>query len=196
MSSVRRLFLLVLFLPPCLGAHADPAPALPAPPMPGDAASASTPAQFVAPTVVATRAPTPAPSPTPSLHPRLSLGVGYPDLRLRGNPIGDLDLEFKFASLDSIQSYGLRLYVPLWKQGPQFSFYTGAEGAYVHFDNINTVSGDGWTGSFFVGVQYRFAKRWSLGLDLGPSVAAVSSSSDSVVRMDWVGNAGVYFDLF
>jgi hypothetical protein len=190
MSSVRCLPLLLTLLCAGTGLRADAMPALPAIP-----AAPSAPALPVA-TPVFAPVPKPVLSPTPEAHPRLSVGVGYPDIRLRGNPIGDLDLEFKFAGLDSIQSYGLRLYVPLWAQGPAFKFYTGAEGAYVRFDGINTVSGDGWTGSFFAGVQYRFARRWSLGLDLGPSVAAVSSNSDSLVRVDWVGNAGVYFDLF
>jgi hypothetical protein len=193
MPSVRSLPLLFAFLCAGAGVQADALPSLPAIP-----AAPSAPALPVATPAFIPVPPPPSPalSPTPSPHPRLSVGVGYPDVRLRGNPIGDLDLEFKFAGLDSIQSYGLRLYVPLWSQGPAFKFYTGAEGAYVRFDGINTVSGDGWTGSFFAGVQYRFARRWSLGLDLGPSVAAVSSNSDSLVRVDWVGNAGVYFDLF
>lgn len=128
--------------------------------------------------------------------PRLSLGVGYPDLRLRYNAIGDFDVELKGALGDGVQVYSLRGYYGIWQPSAAFKAYAGAEAGLVNFSGVAGISGDGWLGLPFAGLQYSFAKRFSLALDLGPSFVSVSSGGESLMRSDWVANAGLYFTLF
>jgi hypothetical protein len=127
--------------------------------------------------------------------PRVSFGVGYPDLRLRARIWGGLDGEFKFAFDDAVQVYSGRIYYTFWKWWV-FDFNVGAEVGFLNFSGIETLSGNGSFYEPFVGLRYKFNKYFNLTSEVGPAFINVSSGGVSFSNTDTIVTTAIYFYLF
>ena len=78
------------------------------------------------------------------------------------------------------QIFGLRGY-RFFRADSRYRFFLGAEAALVNSDQKNTsykVSGSALGG--FGGLEYRFGKRFSLGLDIGPYLFSLKEEKTDV----------------
>ncbi len=126
---------------------------------------------------------------------RFALGIGYPDLRARLALGRKVDAEAKFAFGDGIQVYSARLHWNFADLGP-LKLTAGAEGGYVRFDGVHTISGTGALGSGFLGIEYPFAGRLRLNADVGPAWLQASSGGRSHSTTELIYNTALYFYLF
>lgn len=126
---------------------------------------------------------------------RLMLGAGYPDLRLRSKLLSTLDVEAKLAAAEGVMAYSGRAYWQPYRVGA-FTLLAGAEAGAFSFSGVEGLNGDGSFYQPFVGVQGRFARRWSAQLDAGPAFMQTRSSGISVDSQPWVLNAALYFSVF
>jgi hypothetical protein len=126
---------------------------------------------------------------------RFSLGVGYPDLRVRGQLIGPLDGELKYAFGEGIQAYSGRLYYRA-AQIQNFNFTLGAEGGLLSFNGVQSLDGSGSFFGGFAGLEYAFTRRLSLSADFGPAMISAGSGGSSVSGLEWVINTALYFRIF
>lgn len=125
----------------------------------------------------------------------LAIGIGYPDLRLRyGLGLG-IDSEVKFAFAEGVQVYSGRL---LWNFADlgQLKLLAGGEGGYAVFNGVQQLSGSGSTAGLFVGTEVAFAKRFRLGVDVGPAWLQVESEGQRLSTSDIVVNTALYIYLF
>jgi hypothetical protein len=127
--------------------------------------------------------------------PRVALGVGYPDLRARVGLSEKVDAEGKFAFSEGVQVYSARLYWNFVDLGP-LKFTAGAEGGWLKFDGVETLSGSGSVAGGFVGLEYPFAKRFRLSLDAGPAWMQASAEGQTFASTDIVYNTALYFYLY
>jgi hypothetical protein len=132
---------------------------------------------------------------TPPPQYRYSFGIGYPDLRVRMHAWGPLDAEIKFAFGDGVQAYSARAYVNAYKS-LNIQFYAGLEGGYLNFNGVESLDGNGVFFQGFAGVQYDFAERWGMSLDIGPAYINVNSLGTSVGGLEWIYTNALYFRIF
>lgn len=122
-------------------------------------------------------------------------GAGWPDVRLRSNVWGPVDLEAKAAVGPGAQAYSGRVYLRSYAHGA-FTVLLGAEGGVLSFSDVEGLSG---TGSFyepFLGAQARFSQRWSAQLDAGPAFLTANALGQSLGYQAIVLNAALYYSLF
>jgi hypothetical protein len=124
-----------------------------------------------------------------------ALGVGYPDLRARVGLASRVDTEFKFAFSQNIQIYTARLILKLSEVGP-LNVTAGLEGGWARFDGLDQVSGNGSVAAAFVGLEYPFARRLRLSVDLGPAWLKVNDNAVSYDSTVLVYDTALYFYLF
>lgn len=122
--------------------------------------------------------------------PTWAFGVGYPDLRVRKD-LGRLDVELKAALAADAQAYSARVYAQLIKLGP-LDVKAGAELGFARFQ-MEDLNGEGVLAEPFLGVDYRFARRWRLNVDLGPLWARISANGRTRDELPWVFNTALYF---
>jgi hypothetical protein len=145
--------------------------------------------------------PRPVATPAPDAAPAqggagtVAFGVGYPDLRLRVGLASRVDSEFKFAFSQSLQIYSARLILKLADVGP-LNATAGLEGGWARFDGLDQVSGDGTVAAAFVGLEYPFAQRLRLSVDIGPAWLKASDNNLSYNSTVLVYNTALYFYLF
>jgi hypothetical protein len=72
----------------------------------------------------------------------------------------------------------------------------GAEGGAFSFSGVEGLDGSGSFYQPFLGLQARFASRWSAQLDAGPAFMSTQSAGVSVSSQPWVMNAALYFSIF
>lgn len=125
---------------------------------------------------------------------RFAVGVGYPDVRLRYD-IKDWAVEAKGSFGTGVQIYSGRLSWDFMPVGP-LKALVGAEGGWIKFDSIDTISGTGTYGQLFVGLEYPFAKRLKLEVDGGPLFVQLYAEGQSVRTGDLVFNAALYLYLW
>lgn len=125
----------------------------------------------------------------------LAIGIGYPDLRLRYGLGRSVDTEAKFAFAEGVQVYSARL---LWNFADlgQFKLLAGGEGGYAVFNGVQQLSGNGTTESLFVGTELAFAKRFRLGVDVGPAWLQAEAEGQRSSTNDIVVNTALYLYLF
>jgi|GEM_PF-2113943 hypothetical protein len=128
-------------------------------------------------------------------QPKLQLGLGFPDLRLRVNLSGPVDAEAKVALSQGMQAYGARLYCRVFQGGP-LGLRLGAEAGYLSFHDVDTLSGNGGYGELFLGAEYRFLKRWNALVDYGLAKIDVNAQGQSLAQQQWVLNTALYYTLF
>ena len=125
---------------------------------------------------------------------RFALGLGYPDVRLRYD-IKDWALEAKGSFASGLQIYSGRLSWDFMSVGP-LKALVGAEGGWIKFDQIDTISGTGSYGQLYVGLEYPFAKRLKLEVDGGPLYVQLNAEGQSVATGDLAFNAALYLYLW
>ncbi|MBI4369584.1 MAG: outer membrane beta-barrel protein [Elusimicrobia bacterium] len=137
---------------------------------------------------------------------RFALGLNY----LGGQIRYDLDsrwsgeLRYLTGSEDAAtgkitsQIFGLRGY-RFFRADSRYRFFLGTEAALVNSDQKNTsytVSGPAIGG--FGGVEYRFGKRFSLGLDIGPYLLSLKEEKTDVseTSLEFIANTFLILYLF
>ena len=125
----------------------------------------------------------------------LQVGLGYPDLRLRYDLSGPIDIELKVAVEQGEQAYGGRLYWRITHAGP-VGLLAGGEAGYLNFSSVDSISGDGDYGELFVGAQWTFVKNWTALVDYGLAKIQVRSEGLGVTELQWVINTALYYTLF
>jgi hypothetical protein len=139
------------------------------------------------------------PPPLPSAYEpdptRLALGVGYPDLRARlGLGLG-WNVEAKAAFADGEQVYAGRAFWDFADLGP-LKVMAGGEGGWTRFDGIDTVNGTGYYGEAFVGLEYPFAHRLRLSVDVGPAWLQAGAEGQSVSSTELIYSTALYLFVF
>jgi hypothetical protein len=134
-------------------------------------------------------------SPTTEDQDRLQVGLGWPDLRLRCNVWGPLDLEAKVAAGQGELAYAGRLYWRACHFGP-VALVLGGELGGLNYSSVDTLDGDGDYYGPFAGLQYGFIKRWALLVDYGPAWIHVDSKGNSLTEQQWILNTALYFAIF
>jgi hypothetical protein len=130
-----------------------------------------------------------------AIYDRFAIGVGYPDLRARVRIIPDLDAELKVALAQGEEAYAGRLYLNPYSLGP-LDLDLGVEAGFLNFNGVDSISGSGSYAEPFIGLEYRFLKRWRAAVDLGPTWINLSSSGQDLQDMEWTLNAALYCWLF
>lgn len=128
-------------------------------------------------------------------EPHFSIGVGYPDIRVRYAVWGPLDLEAKVAAGSGAVAYAGRIYWRAVAAGP-VGFLLGGEVGGTDFSGLDSLDGAGYYYEPFVGAQYTFLQRWSLQADLGPAWIQESSHGVSVTDQQWIANFALYYAIF
>lgn len=145
--------------------------------------------------------PAPTPAPTPAATPQdadlssLAVGVGYPDVRLRLGFGDGWNAEAKGAFGEGLQIYSGRLYWDFAKVGPLLAM-AGAEAGVAEFANVDSVTGSGFYGEAFVGLEYPFAHRLRLSVDAGPARLQAASGGQTYASTDVIFNTALYFYFF
>ena len=134
-------------------------------------------------------------TPVATPRPRLQVGLGFPDLRVRANVYGSLDAELKAAFGDGEAVYGGRVYWRPYSLGP-VDLVAGVEGGGLSFNGVDTLNGGGDYGSVFAGLQYNFLKRWMVMADIGPAWIHVESHGYGLTEEQWVLDTALYYALF
>ena len=165
------------------------------------------------PSVVTTPVPTASPTPTLEIPPMppvqaqptvvaapinphsLAFGIGYPDLRLRGQLWGPVDGEVKVGLAGGAQAYAGRLYYNYTHLGP-VGLNVGGEGGWITLNGLDGVTGEGSYGEAFLGAQVGFAKRWGVSLDVGPALMNLNSDGISQSGTEWVVSTALYLWVF
>src|SRR4051812_15693984 len=73
-----------------------------------------------------------------TFQPKLQIGVGWPDVRVRAHLIANFDGEAKVAFEDGIQAYGGRIYLQPARLG-FFDMTVGIEGGWLRFDGVENL---------------------------------------------------------
>ncbi|MEW6557302.1 MAG: hypothetical protein AB1349_08105 [Elusimicrobiota bacterium] len=130
-----------------------------------------------------------------SLDNTVGIGLGYPYVSLKYGLSTNISIEGRYAFGKGINVYGGRLYYN-FNPDDRLVKYIGMEHNYVLFEQED-VSGDGYVGVGFIGVEYFIKNNLSLNMDLGISYSKLSDKTDvSVEGIDYLLNVGVniYFD--
>jgi hypothetical protein len=128
-------------------------------------------------------------------RPCLSIGVGYPDLRLRGRIWGPLDAEFKFAFDNVSQAYSGRLYYNYWSWS-NLDFDLGMEGGAIRFTGIDGLNGDGSFYEPFLGFAFNAGKIITLSAEIGPAFLNLNADGESLSTVNAVVTTAIYVHLF
>ncbi|MBI4369066.1 MAG: outer membrane beta-barrel protein [Elusimicrobia bacterium] len=141
--------------------------------------------------------------PSPS---RFALGLNYlgGQIRYNLNSHWSGELRYLTGSDDAAegkitsQVFGLRGY-RFFRADSRYRFFLGAEAALVNSDQKNTsykVSGPALGG--FGGLEYRFGRRFSLGLDIGPYLLSLKEKKTDVsdTSLEFIANTFFMFYLF
>ena len=133
-------------------------------------------------------------NPSEPVQPRLQVGLGWPDLRLRVRLFDPVDAEAKAAIAAGTVALGARIY---WRaaQLGSMDLELGGEAGWLSYSGIDTLNGSGVYAEPLVGVQYRFLKDWSALVDIGPAWIQVSSQGQSLTEMQWTLNTALYFSI-
>lgn len=126
---------------------------------------------------------------------RFALGMGYPDVRARLALGAGWDLEGKAGLEQGIQVYSGRLYWNCLDLGP-LKAELGAEGGYAQFNGVDTLDGNAVIMGGFVGLEYPFARRLRVSVDVGPAYIQASSQGYSYSTTEIVYNTALYLYLF
>lgn len=148
----------------------------------------------VAPVVPAAAASDAAVPPTDTLS-QFAFGVGYPDLRMRVGLGPDWNLEAKAAFGQGLQVYSGRLFWDFVQVGP-LKVLAGGEAGWAHFDDVDSISGDGAYGEAFAGLEYPFSRRFRLSVDVGPAWLHASAQGQTYSSTDVIYNTALYFYIF
>ena len=138
---------------------------------------------------------TPDPPTAAQDQPRLEIGLGWPDLRLRYNLWGPLDVEAKVAAAQGEIAYAGRLYWRACSLGP-VTLVLGGEGGGLNYSAIDSLHGDGSYYGPFAGLQYRFVRQWALLVDYGPAWIHVNAQGGGITEQQWILNTALYFTVF
>jgi hypothetical protein len=156
--------------------------------------SASAENTALAPLPAPVQPPAAAPAPTADMS-SLAVGVGYPDLRLRFGLGPHWSLEAKGAFAQGLQIYSGRVSWDFGHVGPLRALL-GAECGWAKFDGLDSISGNGVYGEGFAGLEYPFARRLRLTVDVGPAWLQASAQDHSLSTVDVIFNTALYFYLF
>ncbi len=140
-------------------------------------------------------APSPSASAVETSPYRYSLGIGYPDLRVRAQVWGPLDAELKFAFGDGIQAYSTRAYVRAYEV-KSLRVFGGAEAGMLSFSGVEGLNGSGRFFQGFAGLEYGFTQRLGLSADIGPAYVSLGDGKDGVGGLEWIFTTAFYFRVF
>jgi hypothetical protein len=128
-------------------------------------------------------------------EPKLLIGLGWPDVRLKTNLAGKLDAELKVAFSSGAMAYGGRLY---WRPLAFGSLepVVGGGGGLIAFSDLEGESGSGSYFEGFGGLQYTFLQHWKVLADCGPTWVQLNSKNESVSEQHWVFNIALYYVIF
>jgi hypothetical protein len=137
----------------------------------------------------------PSPSPTPLELNQFAVGLGYPDLRARLALRASWDIEAKFAFEQGIAVYSARLYWNPLDLGPT-NLKLGAEVGYATYNGVDTLNGNAIILEPFLGLEYPFAHRFRLSVDVGPAYIQASAAGSTLASTDIVYNTALYIYLY
>jgi len=132
----------------------------------------------------------------PQLDPTtFAIGIGYPDIRLRLKLGYSTNIDGKFTFNDGIQIYSIRLSWNFLDIGP-IKAIVGGEAGWAKFDGVDSMSGVGTFAQGLVGLEYPFAKRFRISVDIGPAWINVYSDGYTYSTAVAVYNTALYYYLF
>ena len=126
---------------------------------------------------------------------RLALGVGYPDVRVRYSLAQRWNVEAKAAFADSLQIYSGRLSWNLADLGP-LKVLAGGEGGWAKFDGVDSISGNGSYAQAYAGLEYPFAGRLRVSVDLGPAWIQAAADGANYSTTVLVYNTALYLYIW
>lgn len=124
-----------------------------------------------------------------------SLGLGYPDARLRVAFAQNWSVEAKTALGSGMQIYGGRLNYNFFNFGPVRAL-VGTEAGYIKLDGLETLTGDGSYGQGYLGFDWQVTRRVGLEIDGGPALIRLQAEGQSVSATELLFNAAVYLNLW
>lgn len=129
---------------------------------------------------------------TRSIAKRLGIGIGYQYFSLKYGLSPNLSIEIRDTFESGIQIYGGRIYYNFNPQ-KKFVLYTGVEADYIVFNSLQ-MTGTGYAGLGFMGIEYFITKDLTFNLDVGPTYTKLTDSEYAnlnVTGIDWVINSGI-----
>ncbi len=123
---------------------------------------------------------------------KVGVGLGYSYMSLKYGLSNKISLEGRYTFDIGINLYGGRLYYNFNPQGKGV-IYTGIQFDYIDF-YIDDISGTGFGGLAFLGLEYFLSKTLTLAIELGPTYTKLADATYSNVNkesIDWVINTGI-----